>query len=96
MTADAEVDYMRTYREFWQDIVETDGQLDLDKVARELHDFKGMLEEVPGIVSHVTNGLLSKPNYRAASVITVAEEVMEERIQTAIAEATGSPAKGAE
>ncbi|HWB34889.1 MAG TPA: hypothetical protein VHA75_02585 [Rugosimonospora sp.] len=63
-----EPDYMTTYRETWADLVETDGKLDLDKVARELHDYHFLLCEVPLAYDAVTGGRISKPNTRATAV----------------------------
>lgn len=69
-----EGDYLRTYDEFWRDLVETDGQLDRDKVARELHDYSHLIKEVPKAYVHVTGGTMSYPNYYASDVCAVADE----------------------
>jgi hypothetical protein len=83
----SEPDYMRIYRRHWKRLVETDGKLDLDKVARELSDYHGMLEEVPKVYDHVTGGLLSKPNYHARSVIGAADEHLNRMVDEAVKEA---------
>lgn len=75
------------YDSFWKKIVETDGQLDVDKVARELSDYKLMLDQVPLVYAHVSGGLLSKPFYDAAAVIRIAEENVRQRIEWAVMEA---------
>jgi hypothetical protein len=68
-------DYEATYDEFWRALVENpDGTLNLDQVKRELHDYRWMMSQVPEVYSHVTGGILSKPNYEARSVINVADE----------------------
>ena len=65
---------MEIYRARWQTHVETDGQLDVVKVARELADFAFLLDQVPKVYMHVTGGKLSYPNYRADQVIQVARD----------------------
>lgn len=78
-------DYEQVYEDFWRDIVENvDGTLNKDAVMRELSDFYNMLEEVPQVYLHVTGWQLSKPNYLASSVISVADEYQERLIQEAI------------
>lgn len=71
-------DYRRTYESFWRPLVETDGKLDLDKVARELHDYSHLISEVPKVYVHVTGGAMSYPNYYAADVCSVADEHYEQ------------------
>lgn len=63
-------DYMEHYRRYWADLVETDGQLDLDKVARELADYS----VVAGCASTVFEELagLSKPNTDPVHVLEAA------------------------
>jgi len=71
-----EKDYLATYDEFWRDIVERpDGTLDPDQVKKELHDFRFMIEQVPQVYSHVTDGRISKPNTYAFEVTGQADEV---------------------
>jgi len=43
--------------------------LTVQDVANELSDYYHMLNEVPKVYMEVTDGLLSKPNYHASSVI---------------------------
>lgn len=66
-----EPDYMITYREFWADIVEKDGTLNLDQVARELHDFRAMMREVSKVYEELAG--LSKPNTAAVHILDGAE-----------------------
>lgn len=68
-------DYMATFNEFWRELVTDDtGQLDLDKVARELADYSLLLDEVPKAYDEVTGGQLSKPNTAAHHVVAAADE----------------------
>jgi hypothetical protein len=80
-------DYMQVYRRHWKRLVETDGKLDLDKVARELSDYHGVLKEVPKVYDHVTGGLLSKPNYHARGVISAADDHLNRMVDEAVKEA---------
>jgi hypothetical protein len=73
-------DYEKTFDAFWADIVlGPDGELNLDQVKRELHDYKMLLNEVPLVYQSVTGGVISKPNTLAREVIALADEVCEER-----------------
>ena len=64
-----EINHKQNYEEFWKDLVETDGVLDLDKIQRELSDYHFMLEEVPKVYCSVSGGMISKPNTYAFEVI---------------------------
>lgn len=67
--------------EFWDHIIEYKGQLDLDAVHKELHDYRFVLSQVPEVYCHITNSMLSKPHYYAREVIAVADEYQDERFQ---------------
>jgi hypothetical protein len=69
-----ERDYLRTYREHWADLVEVNGRLDFDKVARELHDYWTAIEQVSRAYDEVTGGRVSKPNTAASYVVQFANE----------------------
>jgi hypothetical protein len=74
-----EADYMDTYRDNWKEIVEwPDGTLNLDQVARELHDYWGLMRRVAEVYGNVTGGRISKPNTLASAVITLADERINE------------------
>lgn len=79
-------DYKRTYQEYWKALVETDGKLNLDKVMRELHDYKFILDQVPKVYGHVSGGMISKPNTYASEVIAQHDVKREEDIEEALAE----------
>lgn len=66
----------QVYNEFWKDLVEVDGKVDMNKVKAELADYSFILDQVPKVYGHVTGGLLSKPNYPAGTVITQADDHM--------------------
>jgi len=78
-------DYEATFERLWKDIImNTDGSVNLDQVKRELHDFAFMMGEVSHVYSHVTGGILSKPNYYASSVIGVHDDYVEKQCQDVI------------
>ncbi|QZA69566.1 hypothetical protein 035JT004_67 [Bacillus phage 035JT004] len=61
--------YEEVYESYWKNIVEKpNGELDIDKVKRELADYRTMLEEVPAVYEEVSG--LTKPLTRADVVIT--------------------------
>lgn len=63
-------EYEKVWEEFWKDIVcNKDGSINVEQVKKELCDYNFMLEQVPKVYSHITNGLLGKPNYKAETVI---------------------------
>ena len=71
-------DYKKTYREFWKPLVEKDGELDKDRVMRELHDFHFVIENVSKVYCELTGGRISKPNTSAEDVIAVVNDVFGE------------------
>jgi hypothetical protein len=62
-----------TYK-FWKEIIYPNGKLDVKQVLRELDDYYFMLEEVPKVYDAVSNGMLSKPNYHAITIIGCLED----------------------
>lgn len=84
MKMDDPEDYKKTYQDFWKPLVETDGKLDQDKVMRELHDYKTVLDEVPKVYDHVTGGQIGKPNTRAEHVIAIHDERRKKEIEEAL------------
>ena len=77
-------DYEEIYDIFWKDIVEVDGVLDMDQLKKELDDFHMVMEQVPSVYCHITDGQLSKCNYSARDVIQIAEDTEENHIQEVI------------
>lgn len=72
--SDGEQDYERIYRDFWQDIIEKDGQVTMDQVKRELYDFWVLMDNAGKVYYHVTGGKLSKTNYDAQVICDEADE----------------------
>lgn len=65
-------DVEQVYQDFWKEIIcDKDGNINIEKVKNELHDYYIMLEEVPKVYSEITDGLLSKPLYDAEIVLGV-------------------------
>lgn len=83
-STDLSKDYKKTYDDFWKNIVETDGKLDLDKVQRELHDFHALMHNAGEVYCHVTGNRISKLNTDAQAVIAVADDILVQRIQEGI------------
>ena len=59
---------------FWKEIIYKDGKLDIKQILKELDDYFFILEEVPKVYLTVTNGILSKPNYYASTIISFLED----------------------
>jgi len=66
-------DYMDSFNEFWRDLVTDEhGNLDEDKVARELFDYGVVMEEASTVFEELAG--FSKPNTAAHHVITAANQ----------------------
>lgn len=64
-------DVEQIYQDFWKEIIcDKDGNIDIEKVKNELHDYYIMLEEVPKVYSEITDGILSNPLYDAETVLS--------------------------
>lgn len=66
--------YEKDYEEFWKEIVEVDGEINLEQVKRELSDFLILIENVPKVYSHITGSLVSNPLTDADVVCNLADE----------------------
>ncbi|PER27204.1 hypothetical protein CN485_20135 [Bacillus cereus] len=70
-------DYNQVFEEFWKKhVTDEQGNLDNDKVKRELNDYKYLLDQVPTVYSELAG--LSKPFYSAQTIINVAHENQKE------------------
>lgn len=71
-------DYMVKFDEFWRGLVcdEATGELVLDKVARELHDYSMVMDGATEVYMAVAN--LSKPNTAPHHVIAAHEQRVSE------------------
>ncbi len=63
--------------DFWAPIVAPDGIVNIEMVKDELHDYHAMMQQVPLVYDHVTNGLISGPLTMASEVISAADEAYE-------------------
>jgi hypothetical protein len=83
----------KDYDEFWKDIVEKDGCVDLWLVKKELSDFRFIINQLPKIYMHITNGRLSKHMYTAETIIGIHDDIRTEEIEEAIKETEQNTAK---
>lgn len=66
----------REWEGFWKEVVTNErGELVLDSVKRELHDYSMMLENTSRVFNYVTGGLASKPNTDAQVIIGLSDGV---------------------
>jgi hypothetical protein len=78
-------DFEENWERFWKEIVlKEDGTLNLDQVMRELSDYSMLLDYVPKVYMHVTGGKLSYPTYPSDTVISVADQHLNEVCEQAI------------
>ncbi|MEC2307627.1 hypothetical protein [Bacillus atrophaeus] len=55
-------DYKRTYESFWKPIIEDEkGNINRDRLMKELSDFKQLLDSIPSVYEEVTCHGVSKP-----------------------------------
>ncbi|MBH8565922.1 hypothetical protein I8748_27775 [Nostoc sp. CENA67] len=67
--------YEQTFADFWQNILcDENGEIDLDSVKRELHDYYIVMQEATKVYHELTGGKISKPNTKAVHVIQLAYE----------------------
>lgn len=66
--------YEDLYDDFWKDIIEKDGVVNMDQVKRELSDYHHILDQVPEIYMEVTGGMISKPNTCKGPVLDLFRE----------------------
>lgn len=69
----------RVWREHWAPLVAPAGTVDMDAVKRELYGYGVLLDGVPKVYMHITDGRISKPNTDPDAVISVADEREQER-----------------
>ncbi|GAB6709581.1 hypothetical protein [Bacillus cereus] len=70
-------DYNQVFEEHWKKYVtDEQGNLDEDKVKRELSDYKYLLDQVPTVYSELAG--LSKTFYSAQTIINAVREKQEE------------------
>jgi hypothetical protein len=67
-------DYEITYEDFWKDIVEKDGKVDMDQIKRELSDYHYLLQEVPYVYDSLAG--LSKPHTPGHVIVARVEDRM--------------------
>ena len=64
-------DVEQVYQDFWKEIIcDKDGNINIEKVKNELHDYYIMLQEVPKVYCEVTGGILGNPLYDAETVLS--------------------------
>lgn len=82
-------DYVKTYHDYWQELVEDkNGNLDKDKVMRELHDYHTLIEQVPKVYEYVTGGATANPMVLPEVIKSLADDWVQEACDDAIKEHT--------
>jgi hypothetical protein len=66
-------DYEQNYEEYWKELIEPDGKLDMDALKRELYDYWVAIENVGEVYCHITGNRFSKPNTLASVMIDEAD-----------------------
>ena len=64
----------KIWNDFWKPIVYKDGELDIEQIKKELHDFYHMIDNVPKVYDTVTNSHVSKPLTDSSVVIAIFED----------------------
>lgn len=77
----------REWERFWKGVVSgDDGELVLDSVKRELHDYSMMLENTSRVFNYSTGGRASKPNTDAQVINDLTDRVNQNVIDLELAE----------
>ena len=79
-------DYEKEYEDFWKDIIEEDGVVNMDQVKRELSDFSKIIGNVGKVYDHVTCGQVSKPLTDSDVVIALHDDIRTKDIDDALLE----------
>ena len=66
------------YQEFWKEIIEKDGIIDIEQIKKELYDFSTIIRNISIVYDHVTGGAISKPLTLPEIVIAIADEHYQE------------------
>lgn len=69
---------VKSWREFWRDIVAPDGMISMQQIKKELHDYYRLMCTVSEVYAELTNGQLTKPNTDPRYIIGYAQENYEE------------------
>jgi len=77
-------DWYKHYNEYWKDIIEKDGEVDMNQLKKELFDYSNLMDNASKVYCHITNGMMSKVNYAADTVIAEADQAESDRTAEAI------------
>jgi hypothetical protein len=81
--APSDEDCLKNYDEFWRELVEMDGQIDVLKLARELHDFYRVMHTFAVVYCEITGDRCSKLLYDPSVYVSQFEDRMQEEIREA-------------
>lgn len=80
-------DYLETFDDFWAELVTDEhGNLVFDAIARELHDYRTLLKNVPQVYDHVTGGKVTKPMTDPEVVKSLFDDYVQEHVDDAVEE----------
>jgi len=77
-------DWYKHYNEYWKGIIEKDGKVDMNQLKKELFDYSNLMDNASKVYCHITNGMMSKTNYNADTVIAEADQAESDRTSEAI------------
>lgn len=76
----SELEIEQAWEEFWVPIIMSNGELDIAQIKRELFDYRQFMTEVSKVYDHITGGVISKANTKAAAVRVVFEDRLRKMI----------------
>lgn len=75
-------DYKETWFDFWESIcTDAEGNVNMDQIKRELHDYHLLMNHVAIVYDHITGGKISKPLTDPQTVIAVADDSYRESFE---------------
>lgn len=70
--------YEKDWQEFWAFIIlDKDGNVNLEQVKKELHDFRALMQRMSKLTFELTAGSLSYSNYEASVIIGEHERIFD-------------------
>lgn len=82
-----EQDPEEVYEQFWKDLVEVDGEVNLEQVKKELSDFKWAMDNVPIVYGEITGYATSNIRVIPSQIISLADESYEKNFRSDLEDA---------
>jgi hypothetical protein len=83
-------DIEHEWESFWKGIIcNVDGTINMQELKNNLYDLSYVLEQVPKVYCHITGNKMSKVMYASETVISVADDYFQQKLDEAIEDEKG-------